>query len=83
MHPGGGTPPAGPLPAPDTVRWVARRKAHVIAAIAHGLLTVEEASRRYRLSLEELASWQGRLERDGVAGLKVSRIRNRRAGSQQ
>lgn len=45
------------LPAPNTRRWVARRKAEVVAAVHGGLLTIEEACDRYRLELEELAGW--------------------------
>ncbi|MCS6986183.1 MAG: DUF1153 domain-containing protein [Sphingomonadaceae bacterium] len=62
------------LPPPDTTRWVARRKAEVLAAIEGGLLTVEEACARYRLSPEELRLWQEALERAGVPGLRVTRI---------
>jgi Protein of unknown function (DUF1153) len=35
------------LPAPDTLRWVVRRKAEVIAAVRGGLLSLDEASSRY------------------------------------
>ena len=44
------------LPPIDTARWVARRKAQVVAAVSGGLLTFEEACERYSLTLEELAS---------------------------
>ena len=37
------------LPAPDTKRWVIRRKAEVIAAVRGGLLSLEEACSRYTL----------------------------------
>src|SRR6516162_9086559 len=36
------------LPPPSTLRWVARRKAAVVAAVSSGIITVEEACRRYR-----------------------------------
>jgi hypothetical protein len=62
------------LPPPDTNRWVARRKAEVLAAINGGLLTLEEACVRYRLSVEELQLWQEAVERAGVPGLRVTRI---------
>jgi hypothetical protein len=42
------------LPRPDTVRWVIRRKAELVAAIRGGLLTLEEACELYLLSEEEL-----------------------------
>lgn len=63
-----------PLPAKNPGRWVIRRKAQVLAAIACGLLTVEDACKRYCLSIEELTSWQRLFELDGIAGLRVTRI---------
>lgn len=62
------------LPPPDTHRWVARRKAEVLCAINGGLLTLEEACERYRLSAEELRLWQEAIDRAGVPGLRVTRI---------
>jgi hypothetical protein len=62
------------LPPPDTRRWVVRRKAEVVAAIAGGLLTDAEACHRYRLSPEELDLWRDSIERAGVPGLRVTRI---------
>ncbi|HEX3535360.1 MAG TPA: DUF1153 domain-containing protein [Stellaceae bacterium] len=62
------------LPPPDTKRWVARRKASVVAAVCSGALSVQEACRRYRLSLEELLAWQRAVERHGIPGLRVTRL---------
>ena len=67
-------PPAFELPPPDTKRWVARRKASVVAAVCSGVLTANEACRRYRLSLEELLAWQRAIERHGIPGLRVTRL---------
>jgi hypothetical protein len=64
------------LPPPGTTRWVVRRKAEVVAAVAGGLLTFNEVCERYRLSLEEFASWQRAVERSGMAGLRVTRIQH-------
>jgi hypothetical protein len=61
------------LPPPDTRRWVARRKAEVAAAVQTGLLTVEDACRRYRLTREELSGWQRGLHQFGVRGLQATR----------
>ncbi|PKP84462.1 MAG: DUF1153 domain-containing protein [Alphaproteobacteria bacterium HGW-Alphaproteobacteria-2] len=61
------------LPAPDTRRWVASRKAAVARAVTHGLITEDEACARYRLSTEELAAWCTAFARDGEAGLRVTR----------
>ncbi len=59
-------------------RWTARRKADVVAAIQGGLLTVEEACQRYRMSIEELASWMRTEERLGVRGLRVTCVQRNR-----
>ena len=66
------------LPAPGTTRGVVRRKAEVVAAVAGGLLTVDEACARYTLSLEEFASWQRAVDRSGMPGLRVTRIQHYR-----
>jgi transposase-like protein len=61
------------LPPRNTQRWIARRKAEVVAAVSGGLLTISEACERYDLTLEEFASWQRAVEREGLPGLRVSR----------
>lgn len=60
------------LPPPDTTRWVASRKAQVVAAVQIGLMSLEEVMRRYNLSLEEFYSWQHAMDRAGVKGLRVA-----------
>ena len=45
------------LPDPDTRRWVASRKAVVVNAVLHGLITQTEAMERYALSEEEFDIW--------------------------
>lgn len=62
------------LPPPSTRRWVARRKAEVVAAVRGGLLTLDEACRRYNLSAEEYASWERLIDRHGLDGLRVTRL---------
>lgn len=66
------------LPPPNTSRWVVRRKAEVVAAVNGGLLTIAEACERYSLTLEELASWQRSIEREGMAGLRATRVQHYR-----
>lgn len=66
------------LPPPDTRRWVTRRKAEVVAAVAGGLLTLDEACARYALTPEELASWQRLVAAHGVRGLRVTRLKDYR-----
>ncbi len=67
------------LPPPNTVRWVVRRKAEVLAAIRGGLISQEEACDRYGLSVEELLTWHALIEGHGLRGLRVTRIQHYRA----
>jgi hypothetical protein len=66
------------LPAPDTKRWVSRRKAEVVTAVRAGLLTLDDACRRYQISLEEFLSWQRLAESYGMAGLRATRLQDYR-----
>ena len=67
------------LPPANTKRWVARRKAAVVAAVANGYLTLEEACQRYMLSAEEFASWQHAIDVHGLRGLRTTRIQEYRS----
>jgi hypothetical protein len=71
-------PPAEGLPPPATKRWVARRKAAVVAAVRSGEITLEEACRCYQLSEEEFLSWERTFETHGLAGLRVTRTQQYR-----
>lgn len=62
------------LPPRETKRWVIRRKAEVVAAIQGGLLTIEEACERYRLTLEEYVCWERAVDRSGMRGLRVTHL---------
>ena len=62
------------LPAPDTKRWVARRKAVIVNAVRDGALSLDEACQRYQLSVEEFHAWQKAIDAQGVAGLRVTRL---------
>jgi hypothetical protein len=66
--------PFAELPSPDTKRWVVRRKAVVVQAVRNGMISLQEACRRYNLSLEEFLAWQRAIERYGVPGLRVTRL---------
>lgn len=59
------------LPPADTERWVARRKAQVVAGVRAGLISLEEACRRYALSVEEFLAWERGLQREGLSGLRA------------
>ena len=71
------------LPPADTKRWVARRKAAVIAGLRAGAITTEQAYQRYALSEEELLGWQHAFEADGMSGLRATRLRGQRRQSAQ
>lgn len=66
------------LPPANTGRWVIRRKAEVVAAVRGGLLSLEDALERYRLTSEEFLAWQQSIDRHGMAGLRTTRIQQYR-----
>ena len=66
------------LPPRDTKRWVIRRKAEVVAAVRGGLLSLDEACRRYTLTVEEFLAWQHAIDRFGLAGLRATRVQQYR-----
>jgi hypothetical protein len=84
MHPASVIGPLGEplsldrLPPADTKRWVARRKAEVVAAVTGGLLTMDEACTRYSISVEEFASWTRAVDVAGMRGLRVTRLQQYR-----
>jgi hypothetical protein len=70
--------PMDELPPPDVTRWTIRRKAAVVTAVARGVLTREEACRRYRLTEEEFASWERAYQEHGLPGLRSTRVQHYR-----
>ncbi len=68
------------LPPTSTRRWVIRRKAEVVAAVRGGLLSLEEACGRYKLTTEEYLSWQRSIDRHGLPGLRATRVQQYRPG---
>lgn len=65
------------LPPAET-RWVASRKAIVVNAVTHGLITRDDAIRRYDLSEEEFDAWASAVERHGTKALKVTALQKYR-----
>ena len=70
-------------PSANTIRWTIRRKAEVVAAVCNGLLGLEEACERYRLSVEEFLNWEQLIAAHGLRGLKVSRIHEYRQSGRE
>ena len=61
------------LPMADT-RWVASRKQTVVLAVSHGLISRDDALRRYGLSEEEFESWTRAMQVHGAVALKITSI---------
>ena len=66
------------LPPSSTKRWVIRRKAEVVAAVRGGLLSLDDACKRYTLTVEEFLGWQHAIDRFGLAGLRATRVQQYR-----
>ncbi len=66
------------LPPPDTIRWVISRKAEVVSAVRNGLIGLDEACERYRLSTEEFLIWEQLIAVHGPRGLRVTRTQKYR-----
>ncbi|MEI6984881.1 MAG: DUF1153 domain-containing protein [Rhodospirillaceae bacterium] len=69
------------LPPPNTKRWVMSRKAEVVAGVRCGLISLDEACRRYTLSVEEFLSWQRLIDSYGLRGLRATRLQEYRVGA--
>jgi transposase-like protein len=63
------------LPSPETRRWVASRKAAVVKGVEAGLISQDEACRRYGLSEEEFDSWRAAVSQHGEEALKATALR--------
>lgn len=74
----GGMASPDSLPPVDTKRWVIRRKAEVVAAVRAGVISLEDACKRYTLSVEEFLSWQRLVDNHGLPGLRVTRLQDYR-----
>ncbi len=88
-RPNGVTGPTGKsltvegFPPPDTKRWVIGRKAEVVVAVRNGLIGLDEACERYRLSAEEFLNWEQLFAAHGLRGLQVTRLQEYRQSERQ
>jgi hypothetical protein len=67
------------LPPANTKRWVSGRKAAVVAGVRSGLISLEDACKRYGLTEDEFNSWAVNLKNFGMAGLKTTQIQHYRS----
>ena len=63
------------LPAVETRRWVARRKAAVVRAVGAGLIDRSEALERYNLSEDELTEWERAISEHGEEALRTTALK--------
>src|SRR6056297_2024456 len=76
--PDGSTMTRADLPAKETRRWVASRKAAVVKAVTFGLISHDQAKDHYGLSDEELLEWVKAATEHGEDALKVTRVQKYR-----
>ena len=69
-----------PLPSPDQ-RMTPNRKARIVDGVAARELPIEAALERYGLTAEEFHTWQRKLDRHGVQGLRQTRAQQYRGTS--
>ena len=66
------------LPAAGTRRWVASRKAAVVRGVVYGLISKDEALKRYSLSDDEFIEWVRAVSTRGEGGLKAKMVQKYR-----
>ena len=66
------------LPSEDEQRWVASRKAAVVRAVQHRLLSKAAALERYSISKEEFDEWKHAVESHGESALKATAVQRYR-----
>jgi len=74
----GSTMSRADLPAPDTRRWVASRKAAVVRGVLSGLVSLREVLDIYGLSQDEFEAWRAAVEGHGEAALKATALQKYR-----
>lgn len=66
------------LPPATTRRWVASRKAAIVKAVEHGLMSRESALETYGLSEDELNSWEQAVASHGEGALRTTALQRYR-----
>lgn len=66
------------LPAVNTKRWVASRKAAVVRGVAYGLIAQDEALRRYKISEDEFHEWVKAVSEHGEEAFKATAVQKYR-----
>lgn len=66
------------LPGAGTRRWVASRKAAVVRGVVYGLISKDDAIKRYGLSEDEFIEWVRAVSTHGEAALKATMVQKYR-----
>ena len=66
------------LPPARTRRWVASRKAAVVRGVVHGLISKDDALKRYSLSEDEFIEWVRAVSTHGESALKATMVQKYR-----
>lgn len=66
------------LPARNTRRWVASRKAAVVRGVLYGLISEENALKNYGLSADEFHEWVKAVSLHGEGALKATSLQKYR-----
>lgn len=62
------------LPAKNTMRWVASRKAAVVRGVLYGLISAKAAQERYGISNAEFQEWVKAVSLHGEAALRATAV---------
>ena len=62
------------LPAKNTMRWVASRKAAVVRGVLYGLISAKAAQERYGISNDEFQEWVKAVSLHGEAALRATAV---------
>jgi len=76
--PDGSTFSCADLPARSTSRWVASRKAAVVRAVMHDLITQQDAQERYHISADEFGEWVRAVSEHGETALRTTALQKYR-----
>lgn len=66
------------LPKSGTRRWVASRKAAVVRGVLYGLITQDDALKKYDISKEEFLEWLVAVTEHGEAALQATAVQRYR-----
>ena len=62
------------LPAKNTMRWLASRKAAVLRGVLYGLISAKAAQERYGISNDEFQEWVKAVSLHGEAALRATAV---------